>query len=381
MTVGLLGSLILGSAHFDICHLITLWQNQTLYIHCGGIPQASFPGTSPAGLGTNLTVIQNNGVDRIIQDGYIRQVVIQFYSATTGGTCKVKVFRINGANWDFVGESEVLTVPTGATTQTYTLAQPIPCQPGDVVGWWGGAGVYAGQIVGKNIRYAAGDITGTNAFASPLAVGMTIDVLGRRPYLAFSGDSIPSGGHCGSHWHSKWDAEGVAGTPTSEIANQLRGILADGLLLEYQNHAMDGSLYSWVAATGAPAAIATQARKVLIHCGTNDIMSARTWANVEADLNTIKAALLTGQQLLIDEINPRTPFSDAMAVTTRTWNANLSTWCAANSARLVKCHDPMGQVRGATGELDDLLAAYSFDGIHCNQAGVDYMAQIWKGYL
>jgi hypothetical protein len=75
---------------------------------------------------------------------------------------------------------------------------------------------------------------------------------------------------------------------------------------------------------------------------------------------------------------PWTNGSDGQAGTVRTWNANLAVWCAANGAHLIECHDPMGQVRISTGELDDMKTAYNQDGVHLSTVGVDALAQIIK---
>lgn len=55
-----------------------------------------------------------------------------------------------------------------------------------------------------------------------------------------------------------------------------------------------------------------------------------------------------------------------------------------NSQRAHTARDEMdvfGQIRISTGQLDDLKAAYSQDGVHLTQAGVDAMAAIWKSAL
>ena len=153
-----------------------------------------------------------------------------------------------------------------------------------------------------------------------------------------------------------------------------------GNSFEYQNMSLGSQTFAWVLSTGAPAAIAVQPRAILIHCGVNDIATARSWANVEADLDGI-AALITTEDLWIDEILPWTNGSDGQAATVRTWNDNLATWCAANGAHLIACHDAMGQVRSGTGELDDLKTAYDQDGVHLSTAGVDALAQIIKTAL
>jgi lysophospholipase L1-like esterase len=84
---------------------------------------------------------------------------------------------------------------------------------------------------------------------------------------------------------------------------------------------------------------------------------------------------------LISEILPWTAGTDANAATIRSFNGSLATWCAANGATLVLCHDTMGMIRASTGEIDDLNTAYDYDGVHLTATGVVKMAQIIKGYL
>ncbi|MDD5102984.1 MAG: SGNH/GDSL hydrolase family protein [Candidatus Peribacteraceae bacterium] len=144
--------------------------------------------------------------------------------------------------------------------------------------------------------------------------------------------------------------------------------------------ALGDTTFAWALSTGVPCAIASGARTIIIHAGVNDINTGRTWADVLADLNSIKA-LLTNQDLFIDEILPWTNGSDAQADTVRTWNANLATWCAENNAHLISSHDSMGQIRVSTGELDDLLPIYTFDGVHPTTGGVYVLWSLWLNAL
>ncbi len=108
-------------------------------IHAG-IPSASFSNDAElnggADEGPGLTLISGVVTERCRQDGFIRQVIAYVRSTGATGRCfKFKVFRHNGVNYDFIGESEQI-VPSGINTQTFNLSQPIPCRPGDVFGVW-----------------------------------------------------------------------------------------------------------------------------------------------------------------------------------------------------------------------------------------------------
>ena len=378
----------------SVLRAITNWQATADRVPCGGLPLAAFGGTgaysSPAG---GRTFLLSARLRRIYQDGYIRRVVIDIFAKGTAQQLKFKVFRYNTGttNYDMVSQSETINiVATGVTT--FNLAQPMACVPGDILGYYcTGSAVDAEKVKVRDISlgdggccYAAGDITVSDAFADALANQLNLAAYTNAPYLAFSGGSIAEGYNSIESWRSLyWTVapSGVGGDPTKEIANQLRALVGGGALLQYQNHAKGGSKFADIVVTGIPGALGALSRDVLVHCGINDVVAATAWATVSGHLDTIRAAVGTGQRLLIDEILPNTAGNDASAVVIRTWNASLATWCAANGAILVRCHDAMGQIRGSTGLLDDLLAAYDDDGTHLTQAGVDAMAVLWLPYL
>lgn len=357
----------------------------------GGLAQSSFVGNSSVSGGSagsnggaGRTFIMSDLSNRILQDGYVRQVVASFATTSPANGVRFKVFRPNGGNYDFISESEAITV-SATGTQTYNLTTPMACQAGDIIGVWLSSVLFT-QIdvkVGGISRYVAGDITGANvAFPLSVAFTMLIDARGIAPFIATTGDSIAEGHNTASHYHGVQHAgNGPAGNRNAEIAYVLRGLVSTGAALEYQNHALGSQTFAWVASTGAPSAVATSAKAIIVHCGVNDVALARTWAAVEANLNTIKALLNANQRLFIGEILPWTNGSDSQNATIRAWNSSLAAWCAANNATLILCHDAMGQTRVSTGQLDDLLTPYNQDGVHLTQAGVNAMASIWKAAL
>jgi hypothetical protein len=178
-----------------------------------------------------------------------------------------------------------------------------------------------------------------------------------------------------SEFESFYD-DGPIGNPTAQIMNQI------AQNVHFENHADGSQTFAWVASTGIVSASASLAPAIFIHCGVNDVAANRTWSSIEADLDTIKAAVRSDQTLVMDEILPWTAADDTKAALIRTYNTNLAVWATANDVILILCHDTMGQIRVSTGELDDLKTAYNKgDGIHLSQAGVDTMAVFWSDVI
>lgn len=354
----------------------------------GGLQEADFDtGATIAGAVGGKTIIYNTVERRIRQDGNIAKVTINVDGFTSGDTFKLKTFRENGASYDFVDESESISV-TATGLQTHTLPTPVECVPGDLVG------IYLSSVSislknttttdgADSVKYSFGDITSTNSFSSSLSnQSLDIDAQGTAPFLAVTGDSIAEGHNTDNHNHSFY-SDGPGGTPSSEMANQMKALIdAEGTPFgNYQNHAKHSEAMAWVALTGGVSSFATGAKAILVHAGINDIAGGGSWSTAESSYNLLRSKLEAGQHLFIDEILASTPSTDEKAAIIRDWNTNLSIWCAANGATMISCHDAMGQTRVSTGELDDLLEAYSRDGTHLTQAGVDALAAIWKTSL
>lgn len=328
------------------------------------------------------TFIMSEAVTSIRQDGLIRQIKARLTtsSGNPNNTFQIKVFRPSGTDYKFVAESAMLSVATGGVYADVTidLATPLPCQPGDRLGVWikglaGNACLVASNLAGS-CSYVAGNQSGDIAAASLTVSGsrrLCLSGYGTPPFLIGSGDSIMEGHNSADPWHSFYHA-GPAGNPAAELLNQMRALVST---LDYQNYAKGSQTWAFVASVIADI-VAQQPRAIIVQCGVNDISGGRTWADVEADLNTIAAAL-NGQTLFINEILPWSAATDVQAATVRTFNANYATWCAANGAVLVPAHDLLGQIRPSTGELDNMLTAYNYDNVHLTvPAGVDALAAI-----
>lgn len=366
----------------------------TSRVHYGGIASAGFAdnGSLSGGAGGRTFIIGTITTERVMQDGDVMQIkLLSFNSPTDATGCKAKIFRINGTSHDYVGESSTFTISTTGALETFTLGTGISAQPGDIIGIYvpstGDSILTVKTSSGTNaIRYIAGDITSNTATASFTGIdnlSLNLEFLGAEPLACCSGDSI-IGGHnlsatTTAHWRTYHDGDGPAGVATAEPFNQLKGLISS-TTFTYQNFAKGAQEYTWVNSTGMPSCVIAKG-PIVLAAGVNDIANGTVWATVETALNNIKAQLTGVQRLFISEILPWTNGSDANASTVRTFNTNLATWCAANTATLISTWSAMGQLRVSTGLNDNLLTAYDFDGVHLTQAGVDALAALYKTAL
>lgn len=383
--------MMLGRDTVDIAADIAAWQDaQTDLISIGGLPEAIWGGVGSSGWTLNSTYL--NCGQAIKQDCAIQQIKLQQGGGSASGNWKVKVWRlVSGTTFTLVAEQGFTLAATSFNaTRTITLSPSINVQVGDVVSLF----VPAGNTIANstntlltNLRWAgtsAGDITANTNFTTTNAKQINIEAFSNPPYLVVVGDSIAEGHNGATNWHGSLHNIALTvlpgGEPTSEIANQLRGLLGNGSVLKYQNLGLGSQTFAYLASTSIPAAHALKPSTIIVHCGTNDVLTGRTWANVEANLDTIKATITT-ERLLVDEILPCTNATDLQAADIRAFNTNFSTWCTANDATLIPCWSVFGQARVSTGENDDLLAAYSQGGTHLSAAGVNALATIWRQNL
>lgn len=345
----------------------------------GGSPIASDTFLSGGSLATGRTFVSKVVAHGIRQDGLIRSV--ELYVSTVGSltnSIKFKVMRPNGATFDIVSESEFFT-PTGTGLQVFNLANPMACQPGDRVGVWvkgpSSTGPTIGAAAGGSCAFTAADAVGGESYTDDASY-LCVTFKGVPPFVIVTGDSINEGHNTASPWHSFYD-NGPAGQPTSEPFNQIRARIPT---LEYQNFAQGGTNSSQTLAK-ASAIAAAAPRAVVIAVGINDIAQGRTWSQIQSDFNAIKSAMPDGTMIFVAEILPSTAEGNVNAATIRAMNVNYANWCASNGANLILCHDAMAQVRPSTGQLDDLKAAYDYDGTHLTTAGVDALAALYAAGL
>jgi hypothetical protein len=360
-------------------------------VECGGWPTGSFVANNALAAVTMIDDRRNNAISefasRIRQDGFMRGVKLHVHNTTEDPAgWSYRIFRPNGTDFDFVGKTESFGVPASdiGAIHTRRFTTPVACQSADAAGLYtifagDSIDVKTGDTSNNNCRFAAGDVQTTNAFATN--VGFTLDhqILAWSSLWGTTGDSIMGGSHTASPF-DPYQQGGPSGPVTSQIQYQLRSSL--GANLEFVNHARAAMVFTFCLTTGVPACIAAKAAWIHIHCGVNDVAAGRLWADISSELDSIKALLINGERLIIDEILPWTAGTDGNASTIRTFNANLATWCAANGATLLLCHDAMGQNRVSTGHLDDLKTAYAMpDGTHLTADGRDAMAVIWEAAI
>lgn len=373
------------------------WQDaQTTYIRAGGLAVADWVNSAGiSGSTTGRTWIDRHTNHRIRQHGEIEKIKIYVNKiGHSGKTFKFKLFRPNGNNLDFVADSESIDLPFGGTgEQEVTLSTPLACQPGDILGFWSEADATAdnrfavgGKLAGES-WYISGEVTDDVAISSltEYPYGLCLDAFILAPYLLITGDSIAKGNNVGSALVDKWRSiydDGPEGNIDAQIQQRLRILTGDSPILKYQNFARGSMGWEWVKDTGLVDGLEVKPNTVLIHCGVND--TGLPWSSIEPYLDDVKILIDAADPvptLLIDELLPATMLGDAAAGRVRTFNTELATWCTANGATLIPCWATFGILRESTGYNDDILPAYTYDGLHLSLAGEDVLAAIWKEYV
>lgn len=338
---------------------------QTTNATVGGIPISQLTATTNVTGDTTGRMFVMSGCP-IMFSGQLSEIKLSVGAATT--SCKVSIWRSGSRVWQ--SDTQVITA---------SAVNAIPCseivEAGDLIGVWLPISHVANSIAftNTNLLFAAdasGALTSTSGMGSVSNAAIMVEAIAVKPMLAIVGDSIAAGTNTSTAWVPPY----AGGTKGGNILAQPGYIAAQNKNWGYRNYALGSTTFAWCAATGFPAAVASGSTHIWIHCGVNDVNTSRTWAAVEADLDTIQAAKPTAVKLYISEILPWTAGTDIQAATINTWNDNLADWCSANGARLVSCHDTMGQIRGSTGNIDDLKTAYNQDGVHITQAGVYKLA-------
>lgn len=376
-----------GGASVNLDQLTATWQAGGTG-HAAGMYTASFShqDSGAPNNGQWLSLMDTYSLNRVRQDGTITAVTYKaFQVGGTGGKFKLKVYRKNGAVYNFVGESEEISVTTTAVT-TRTLTNPIAVLQGDCIGEaifkpssTNFAYMDAAAKTGSLVKYVFdADVSTDNAWSSGISWSLCLDCFVSRPAVAVTGDSIGEGFGT-PNWLSLYEGEvsSFTGTKTSQPAAKLAGLITD---LQYQNHALQSMKWDWVRSTGIVSALTCNPKWVIIQCGTNEVFGGRSWATIQADMDAVKVlADAAGAKLIISEVPPLTGSSDANAALIRTYNTNYAAWCTANGATLARIHDEVGKLRVSTGYYDDWADAYnSGDNTHPSDAGKAAIAAQWK---
>lgn len=366
------------------------WQTESnaMPVPLAGQPYADWATDSgvAGGSGTQRTFLEP--AYGVLANSTLRRAKIVMQSSN-GDTNKLKAFRYNGATWDLVDEQSF----TGANgTQDIDLSPAWTVNIGDVPAYMlndsgetiEGSTSSTGLL---NTIWDTSDATGTgNSFANSLGFNANCEFYGDRAYLALLGDSI-IGGHVEWQTHVDTQTPGAGvetipgGDSDDDPGQEINALNSDVTWINYGRGSQ-----TWAFASQDGGAFDQACEKsphtIVMAYGVNDVNTARTWLQVEADLDAIKAKwdLTNVPRLAICEILPWTNGDDTQAATIRTWNSYLATWCTNNGVTLIECHDAMGQIRGTTGELDDLNSTYDEDGIHLTQAGIaEYASLIATG--
>lgn len=355
------------------------------YIRAGGLAATGWTGAnifSGSTVPTGRTVLQTVTSLRIRQDTNIERGWVRAINVGTTNGWQFKIFRLNGANYDFVGQSQLFTI-TKQGLNEIVFTTPVAAQAGDIVGLFvaGDASVAANRSgVGAfgTGRQEDGNISVTEDFTTSVATtAPQVELHSRPPFIAVAGDSWVAG-HTSTIYNTQLSTSNhFTGPRTSEVAYQMNDLGYLPGSFEFQSFGLGGQFMSWVAGTAAPAAVATRAPAILIIGGGNDAFVNSVWTDIDQHYDAIAALLLPHQHLFVSEIAPGGRYSDTQAAEIRNINTQLAAWCTANGATLIPIHDALGQNRVSTGQLDNLATAYDLDGAHLNQTGVNKLAELW----
>lgn len=332
----------------------------------GGLADQMQDGTASVSNGGGRTYLSAIEVHR---DGVITGFK---FTQAAALIVKMSIWRAGTRVW----QGDEVTKPAG----TAILPCGFDALKGDKIGVTQANGtnnIEVTSYTGATLKYAndpSGTITDEASLTLSLA-NYVIDVaaLGTTDFLCSSGDSICMGANSfAGHFDNP-----MGGT----VTHQPGYVAARSLNWGFENHSDGSKTWAWAVTGGVPFALANNPTHLWLHFGVNDVAGGRLWSAIETDLDAVRALVPSTTRLFLTEILPWTAGNDTQAATIRTFNQNYATWCAANDATLILCHDAMGQVRGTTGELDDLISAYNSDGVHLTTAGVNAFAAIVEEVL
>jgi hypothetical protein len=384
------------------------WQSDPELVYVSNTPYTQWNKSlyqpNPTGHG-NTYIEKGHAIRQVCT---VKKVKVRVYDFSAGAVWNFKIFRYNRISglYDCVF-SEGFTPTTNDAFFDLTLQTPFDAQIGDVPGLYLPATDYnrvyvmndisKASTTGKYVSDLNVGVGESNAFATaiPNQHGLSLGCYSNRPYAAYLADSLYDGGNGATLAERFWSDQPAVGVYTEpggfpgNILNCTPHMISTHLPanFRYQNFAKGGSTFADIVVTNQQLARAVfcQPKLVHIHCGVNDIQTDRTWAQIEANLNTIRTAFPAGTEFILDEILPY-DCTDVRAANLRAMNAHFADYCTANGWKLVLCHDEMAIVRGSTGELDNLAVAYRLDptlvsdSVHLNTVGVAKLAEIAARY-
>ena len=324
--------------------LINAWQGAGSDVYISGnhtflINRTSSCPTSPAAQTDSYTFIEKGHAIR--QKGYINGIKIDPYylGATGGSTWEFKLFFWNGTQFECKASRAFIPVGSGVVTndtpQSFTFASPVLADEGDMPGLFvplknsihpnneASARISPAvmQMVGNIAVGEANDFSGTpDSHAIGGGYFLSLSCWGHRPYAVFLGDSIYGGGNGyvyppdGREWHTDQENAGATdyhtpgGSANGDINLSIPYRLSTRMpeVFRYQNFGKGGSTFATIVAADAQLtrAVLADPKAVFINCGYNDIAASRTPAQVEANLDTIRAAFPAGTLFYLNQVIP-----------------------------------------------------------------------------
>ena len=142
----------------------------------------------------------------------------------------------------------------------------------------------------------------------------------------------------------------------------------------YSNDAKGGDKSSDVASQVADIVAGHTFTKYYLHVGINNILWDLALADYLTDLGTIKTAVQTKGELIIDQILPTCYVLSgdicSKVETIKKWNAGLEEWCRTNSIKLVNLYQDFCESSTTAEGID--WPTKSCDLLHPRQAGYAY---------
>jgi hypothetical protein len=129
--------------------------------------------TNPSGVGAkpaNFTMLNLNPGSAMTRNGTIKKWSVCFSGTAVDTVAKFKVFRVNGANYDYVGQSSQVNIDSGSGCYG-PYETDIEVQAGDLTGiWFQTADTVTGAYVSQTalaggLNYVGGDVTVNTAIS------------------------------------------------------------------------------------------------------------------------------------------------------------------------------------------------------------------------
>jgi lysophospholipase L1-like esterase len=328
-------------------------------------------------LGSNLTFLNTGYSYRIRQDGTVRSVKVYTPQQVTG--CFITVWRLNGATWTIVGQSENIADRL-ATNAPVTVALTNAITGVRVGDYWSagytGAAKFQNKmddtlVSGNHLRWVATS-SATNGFNWSGSAVLSnfhhvVELYMDAPDVVFLGDSITQGVPFN---YAMTQESGTAFNRSVYFG----AIAADANNWTWQNMGRGSDTTSQMVARAQSDLFALKPRWAVLEGGSNDI-----YYNVPvATILTNYTALLTGCETngikgIVVGILPWANGTASQLTNVATVNAWLKNYCASNNAAhiFLPTYSAMGVGRADIGYTNywSLMPGFSQDGVHLSTNG------------